>query len=471
MTTTAQINGGIETTAQTVSVTAAPGSAGTVFAYTAETSAVTIVNTSIAQDSDVAYSVNGGTWNKLGPNEGARLEINLVSDKLYLRRIGANNGTVECSMEGEPTLNVGAKRVPISESSVAINPLNFTRARKALANVKMGIGNMRLALVGDSTVAGRGAVTADSYAGARPYTQAEQLAKYLTNVGIRANCNSFFGNGVFGSTSAIYNAYDTRVSWTGFNTSGSYTMAGQMLESNGAASFLFQPAAGVNLTDYEFYYLDNGAGISIDVGGAGTVTVPTTPTSAIRKTTFTAAASNGAFRAQWVSGNARIGGVICTNSALPEVTVVSMGAAGWGMNTTPGWASTSTRASLSLFAPDLTIIRLGYNDWVGSFNVNTFITNLNNFVTTAQATGDVILEISPYAGLTGTATMATMNSLREAARSVAAARGCGFNDHTQRWADAATMRDLGYFNPDEVHIYRTGLSDLATSTFNALMEI
>lgn len=353
----------------------------------------------------------------------------------------------------------------------SVNPAYFNRARRALANVKMGIGNMRLALVGDSTVAGRGAITADSYAGARPFTQAEQLAKYLTSAGIRANCNSFFGNGVFGTTSAIYNAYDPRVSWTGFGTSGSFTMAGQMLEASGAASFLFQPAAGVNLTDYEFYYLDNGAGISIDVGGAGTVTVPTTPTGVIRKTTLTAAASNGVFRAQWVSGNARIGGVVCTNSTLPEVTVVSMGAAGWGANTVPGWGSTTTRASLVLFEPDLTIIRVGYNDWTGSFNATTFTTNLTNFVVSAQTTGDVIIEVSPYAGLGGTATIATMNALRTAALNVAIANNCGFNDNTQRWSDAVTMRNLGYYNPDEVHIYRVGLSDLATSTFNVIMSL
>jgi len=115
-----QVSGSITTVAQSAAVTATPSSAGTLFPYTAETTAVTVVNTGALQDSDVAYQLNSAGWLKLGRNEGVTLPANLAVDKLYFRRIGSNNGAVECTMDGVVALTPGPAILAAPSASLSI---------------------------------------------------------------------------------------------------------------------------------------------------------------------------------------------------------------------------------------------------------------------------------------------------------------------------------------------------------------
>lgn len=108
------IVGQTSTTTQTVSVTAAPTSAGAVFVNSRPSSSVTIVNTGAAgQDNDVQYQLNAAGWKRLGRSEGVALAANVAADTLYFRRNGADTGTVEVSMESAPTISAGSAPVAI----------------------------------------------------------------------------------------------------------------------------------------------------------------------------------------------------------------------------------------------------------------------------------------------------------------------------------------------------------------------
>lgn len=489
MTRIISVVGSVDSTVVNASITAAPGSAGTALAYTNQSSAVTLVNTSASAGFE--YKVNTGSWVFVGRGAGMSIAIDLSRDKLYFRQTSndVTNTTVELSIDAVPNIYATVENAnvfaPVASSTTAelifpngqktpvaraVNPYAFQKARKAYANVKMGVANMRVAVICDSTGVGRGAVTDNSYTGARPYCPAEQLAKYLTKLGITANCNSFFGTGVFAANSAQYNAYDSRVSWTGYAPTGAYCMGGNMLLATSAGSFTFQPAAGVNLTDYEVYYVDFGANTSIDIGGAGTVTVPNTNSGTLKKTTITAAASNNPFHANWLTGNSYIAGVIGTNSAVPEVTIVNMCGSGWGATTSPGWASSfaaySPITSLKLFAPDLTIVRALIND--APNDPVLFKTNMRVLIDAALISGDVMLEISPF---TGASVTAGQIAIRKALYELQLEYNCSLNDNTMRWADEATMESLGFFNADKTHMFRVGLSDLATSSLNMILSM
>ncbi|MCE3605826.1 SGNH/GDSL hydrolase family protein [Massilia sp. P8910] len=92
---TISISAEVETTAVSVAVTAAPGSAGIAVAYALPSSSVMITNTS--GSTDVQYQVGAAAWKALERNSGIALQINMSTETLKLRRAVWEGGT--CSAE------------------------------------------------------------------------------------------------------------------------------------------------------------------------------------------------------------------------------------------------------------------------------------------------------------------------------------------------------------------------------------
>jgi hypothetical protein len=377
-------------------------------------------------------------------------------------------------------LGFAGNATPYVPASRAVVASQYPHARKALANVRSGTSNMKVAMIGDSTMLGRAASTTNSYSGARPYNQPAQLAKYLTAAGVTANNNSIFGSGTVFTNLANITAYDSRFtgSGSGLSTTGAYCMGANVFQQNAASTLTFTPTS--SLTNYVVYYIDQSGVFTIDIGGSGTVTVTGGGTGSMLSATISAAASTSPLNINWSSGTAYPFGMLGWNSAVPEVSVVTMGWAGGGVqnwsNTNPSNpASHNALASLTLFAPDLTIIRAGINDWITATNTNigNFITQLTAVVTTAQASGDVLLEISPYGSTTSAtpATQAQMNAIVAAIYQVADANQCSVNNNVTRWGSATAMNALGYYDTDVLHYTKIGYADLAKSTFDYIMSM
>lgn len=85
---------------QSVSVTAAAGTAGAIFLTTTPSEKVVIVNTSSGPDNDIEYRLGAGAWAKLGRGEGAELSADVSAAYLYFRRVAASGSapTAEVSI-------------------------------------------------------------------------------------------------------------------------------------------------------------------------------------------------------------------------------------------------------------------------------------------------------------------------------------------------------------------------------------
>lgn len=367
--------------------------------------------------------------------------------------------------------------VPIAR---AARPTLYPKTRKLIAGVrnKRGAGGV-IALIGDSTMRGKGAVNAGNYVGARPYSQPSQLAAMLSAQGINAKDNSIFGSGVFAATQADFSNYDSRISGSGWTTSGAFCMGGNVWQATGTATMTFSPTDA--LTTYDIFYIDvnSGATWSWDFGGAATNVVGNGTASGVgakmKKVTITVpgGAATTPLNIKWVSGTVFVFGIVGRNTSTPELSIVNMGGDGWAAT---NWAGStfpdySTTLSLKLIAPTLTIMRLGINDWSASADVTVFKTKIQTVIDAAKVSGEVLIEASPYAKLTGSATQASMDAFIAAMRQLAADNGAEFNDNSKRWGAQADYAALGWYDPDGTHITADGLTDLAMSTGGILLSL
>jgi hypothetical protein len=101
----------VETTPLSVTVTAAPGSAGSAVAYSSASSSVTLTNVSGA--CDMQYKVDNGAWVEIERYQGVVLPINLAASTLYLRRVTLDGGLCNADLviDGVPVLAAGAMKL------------------------------------------------------------------------------------------------------------------------------------------------------------------------------------------------------------------------------------------------------------------------------------------------------------------------------------------------------------------------
>lgn len=390
---------------------------------------------------------------------------------------GGDNVVSAPSYSLDASSNVTGQLLPnglVAPVAALPSAAQYKKARKALANVKAGLGNMKLLVIGDSTSVGFGAATASSYTGAKALCTPTQLAKYLTASGITAKANSFFGCNAFYFTSpTVAGLYDPKISGTaGWSNYGSSSLGGGAFHATAAATLTYTPTE--NTTTFDVYYWDSVGTFSLDIGGAGTTNIVGGGTLLVKKATITAAAGLSALNIIWVSGSCFIHGVVSYNSAVPEISVMN---AAWSGSKVADWNSAASPAfnliaGITLLAPDLTIIRAGINDWNAATSPAAFITDLTNVVATAQLSGDVIIETSPYGALTGSpsAALATQQAMIDAMQSVALAKHCAFNNNAVRWGSQVEMNAAGYYS-DLTHYSGIGYSDLATSTLKYMLAL
>lgn len=320
------------------------------------------------------------------------------------------NATIEaamreagCKAENEISAplnpSTGQKELSTTDKAVMVNsgypkacifnydPLNYKRARKALAAARVGTGNMRVVCVGNSTE------HAVFTGGGQYYSPSARLKEYLKKRGYTANNNSFFGQNPTSTAN-----WDNRISVGAGWSSAPYFGVGRSFLQNGSNTnpIQFTPDTAVDRYEIDYWDADNTNDLTYQIGAAAAVPMTKTGTSLVKTLLVSAgSATTSAFKIYRSAGYLHIAGFRCYNSASPEIMVMNGGSSG---SLAADWVGESgTRmgsAHLKVVAPDLTFIKGSINDWGGQgtfTDLTAFKASLQTLVTAALVSGDVVI--------------------------------------------------------------------------------
>lgn len=303
----------------------------------------------------------------------------------------------------------------------APGPLGAWQRARHLASVGLLGRNARILIKGDSKSmgAGQGVVAGNSsnypVSGAATKNYPMKVAEGLRRAGY--NVTTSFWNGYRGvATPADFMAYDARVSgitnWSG----GARSLGGGMFSLGVNDVGSFAPDEPVNRVSV--LYRDAASRPDFVIGRANSdpvqTIVPAKPSVAtmaranLSFATLDASAitvarkSDGSFP----TNTGTIIGIIAWNSNKPGIEMLVDAVYGISTTTaaeqdTTGTGDQTTNLNaVKLYAPDLSILRLGTNDFAGTALATT-ITNMGNIIDACLASGSVILTFPAAAGPAG----------------------------------------------------------------------
>ena len=264
------------------------------------------------------------------------------------------------------------------------------------AVVKAGSARARVLCVGDSVTFGWGAGSGDAYTSARPLSYPAGLAAKFSAAGVPALNESFFagfGGGV--NSVAIMTAYDTRLAaGAGWVNATTLPTAGgnHWFNSSTANALSFTPSVPVD-TFVIYYYTESAFGdFTLEIDGANQTAHSQNVAKSFASVTRTTTLGTHTLSIKRTSGYVRFAGVIAYNSATPAIDVINLG---WSGSTAVTWNDAvepwSPLNALGVLAPDLTIIKLGINDWQTATTLANYKAGINALIARAKLTGDVVL--------------------------------------------------------------------------------
>ena len=334
-----------------------------------------------------------------------------------------------------------------------LDPTKLPHFRKCAANVRAGNGRCTVAMVGDSTTRSQGAGTGGGgNVLAIPRGYAVGLTQTLNAMGLPAQDNSFFGS-IY--TASIANAADPRLTLTGtWDNSGSpITYGGVWWHTSTAGDTeSFRPTQPVDTFVVYFLMGSTGGSFTININGGSTLFTPSTTNASfvVGSQVVTTTRGLNTINLSNVSGNLWILGIKAYDSTQSAVDILDGGAGGAAVSDWSSvWSSTSWSAYnlLNTYAPDLTVIDLGINDWIASPGTgpsSAWITEYESIITSAQALGDVVLVV-PVPSQTSYQFATAANQL--AYRNQIIAEGVKFGvpvvDETYRFVSWTSMNALG----------------------------
>lgn len=372
---------------------------------------------------------------------------------------------ISVDSSGYPNAVLGPNGRPIGVSSRSIAQHQTKKWRAAFANVRAGAANAKIAFAGDSTLLGAWAEGV-IWAGNRPFCFADLVANRLTAMGINSQKGSIFGDG--NMSAANLDLYDTRVvsgTWSAASITG--IPGGRTISSTTAsvAPFNFTPAGSIDTI--ETWTVTNAAYQDFEVavdGGATISTVDASQAVSILKTTSACALGAHTVNIRKSAANAaqtHILGINCFDSTVKAVQCWNMGYASgtsalWGTTTSSVWLAPNL---LATYAPDLTVICVGINDWIAAVSAATFKTNMQVLITKALISGSVILVTPPPTDLAyGGMSLANMEALINATFELASENNVPVCDLYSRLENYTSGNALGFYG-DQIHMDKTGYHD------------
>lgn len=252
-----------------------------------------------------------------------------------------------------------------------------------LAAVRAGTDYAKILCVGDSTTWGYDGLGTPPLTGAYPARLCALIAADGTPATIGLNtCN----------TGAEDDARWSMASWAHF-TSGGFVSS--RYGNSGSGTLAFSPGYECNTADV-YYITNSGLGscsVSVD-GGSATVINSSGVTGGIGKTTITfAPGSSHVISFAPVSGDFFfLCGIDCYDSTTKSVRIALSGA---NSSSTSNWSGSGegfgSINAIRVYAPDLTIFKLGINDAGFDVSVADWTTRTQAIAAAAQESGDFLL--------------------------------------------------------------------------------
>jgi len=365
---------------------------------------------------------------------------------------------------GVPTVN-GQQIAP------AATPYPYWR--KKVAQVRAGLSDAKLLCLGDSTTFGYVAPPND--------VATPPIASYPSD--LAAILNNYFAPAFVGlgipkaqSGSSKDGRWTVGSGWT--YTPGSAIGWGNSEMYFGTASsggLVYTPGTSAGTVDtFDVYYVhSSSAPFTIQATGGAPVTVTPTGSAGVYKATCTAgsAATTNSVTITTGTGTERITGVEAYHSSIRRIRV---GNAGVGGSTSKTWGAASNSFNsiphITAYAPDLTIIDLGINDFASpNTPAATFKANITAIVNAAKLSGDVILMVPPPPDISGNLA-AGYAELIPTYPDLATTLQTGLVDITSRWVSRNNLNPLGYYS-DTLHPSRIGYGDMAQAVSTLIRAI
>lgn len=341
-------------------------------------------------------------------------------------------------------------------------PNRLLKWRSARGKVLANLDNAKIACIGDSTTMGTGANTTTNLSRSTSYPAA--MARVMAARGLVSSAQNFFGSGNVTLTSV-----DSRVTSSGAASLGAVntTLGGALLQLTGVGTWTYTPATAC--TVWDVYSVKTGGTGSFEInrdGGAADATVTGTATPTLVKTTVSGAGT--ALNMVRTVGTCYVAGV-SAYTATKCVEVWNMGASGArAANLATSTLGYSELSSISFYAPNLTVLMIGINDWEASTSVTAWQTSMRAVIEAARVSGDVVLVTPVPTG--GTASLNTQKIYVDAMYDLAMYYGIPLVDNWNRWDSYATPNAAGFYF-DTLHPAGPGYSDVGMMLGSLLAEI
>jgi hypothetical protein len=374
-------------------------------------------------------------------------------------------------------------------------PSTLNAWRRAAAKVATGGGRYRVAVIGDSTLAGYNAGTGTGGAvGAYKANWLAWLTKYLNGVFPTQN-NSFFGEQNM-SQYTSYSNYDPRVTFgpgwvtnsvTNTPTGGAFTFTNAAADgfNNASATLSFRPDNPVDT--FTLYYIQRDGSITVNVDGGAPLTV--SAGLGVGGSTVTIPSGYSSFAQGWSTFSVPLGahtinvvvqsgtttdiwGIAASNSTASYIDLYQLGAAG---QTVAGFNANTANYQghfLTGYLPiDAAWIDLTVNDVGNGTTLANYSTQMDNLISGGLLYFNGGLNVSlltgPLTQQIGSAPLT--NPLIAWLMSYAAAKNYWFIDNMSRWRPLATA-GAGLTGGDNVHPTAAGHHDLGRAMFGRLTQ-
>lgn len=339
------------------------------------------------------------------------------------------------------------------------NPQNLKNFRKAIANVRLGVQNAKLAIVGDSISAGTGG--GGTPAKYRVNSWPTKLAAYMqAATGITWNADN-----VFGTANLTISAYCDKLVLSGGATQGAVntTLGGAQFQLTGAGNTVaFTPTLSADTFDVYSMKTGGTGTFNINLDGGATLASPTgtIPGGGLAKTSVTGTLGAHTLNCVQSAGTCYVIGIDAYNSAVKQVSVWNISASGaLSSNVADATNGYSAKPALAFYAPDCTILCLGINDWNNAAGPATYYANMDAIIQTALLSGDVIL-MAPNPSSNALTPLATQQQYVNQLYSLANKYSLPLIDLFARFGSYEQMNPLGYYF-DNVHPNNIGYADHA----------
>lgn len=342
--------------------------------------------------------------------------------------------------------------------------------RRAMARVRSGEANAKLAFIGDSTTEGVGTTL-------RTQAFPQVVSTILTGQGLPASRTSIFGAGRTGAEATVsaFNARNPEVvlgsGWQVFNQP--FSLGGSMFTNATNTNPITVTHAGIDTFDV---YYERGSGygtfdLAIDAGAATTVNANAAASVAMATISGVTAGTHALTIARVSGGTVNIIGIVARNSAVKTVDCLNMGC---GSTTTQHWVDGAHAArpvlALPVVAPDMTFINLGINDRTPSYgpiSLTAYRANLQALITAAKLTGDCALVV-PIPSASSRQALAIQAQYNAVIESLGLLNGCPVLNMVDRWTSFDTVNGLGFMS-DVVHGTASGYAEEAQAHARLLL--